>query len=75
MSSTNFIVPNTSVSKRTHTLSLLNFAELNTSVLNAHIRVYLNLTRRVARGGNGGNCPPNWKRCAKIFLVTEAFDI
>jgi len=39
-----FYWTNTSVMKCTHTFSLLNFVELNTSVLNAHIQwVYLNL--------------------------------
>jgi len=78
MSSTNFIEPNASVLKCTHTLSLLNFIELNASVLNAHIQcVYLNLLNQArSQGGYGGNCPPpQLKRCAKIFLVTSAFDI
>ena len=35
---TNFIEPKTSVIKCRHTLSLLNFVELNTSVLNEHIQ-------------------------------------
>jgi len=47
MRSTNFIEPNTSVVKCTHTLSLLKFVELNTSVLNAHTQwVYLNLLNK-----------------------------
>jgi len=46
MSWTNFIEPNRSAIKRTHSLSLLNFVELNRSVLNAHIQwVYLNQAR------------------------------
>jgi len=52
MSSTNFIEPNASVLKCTHTLSLLNFVELNTNVLYAHIQwVYLNLLNQACSHG------------------------
>jgi len=35
----------------------------------------ISMARRVAKGGNGGNFPPNTESCTKYFQVNQAFDV